>query len=314
MSWTLVYTHALTYAHHTKALHAFPLQSFVEPETEGLPEGFWGWGHGKTVRAGETRVDALKLLRKACDIEISVCSGGLECWAGGQGGVAQEGTEGVCSVPQEEWAMLSAGERLKLVREHVERLVQRKTVERTAAAEREAAAAAAAAAAKEAATCTATAMVDGEASAHGLASGEPALVAASPPPASSLETGGVDSPPPRHFSGLWVGEARPAEGMEHEVPVNPIKWSLSLCPAAAGPSAFGAGFFDDAADVPGQPVLLFVLKGEFVPETSSVKITKEYCNRNIPEALKVEYEGKLQVQPRDERAKRSETHVREKRD
>jgi hypothetical protein len=85
--------------------------------------------------------------------------------------------------------------------------------------------------------------------------------------------------------------------MEHEVPVNPIKWSLTLCPAAAGPSAFGAGFFDDAGDIPGQPVLFFVLKGEFVPETSSVKITKEYCNRNIPEALKVEYDGKLQVLP-----------------
>ena len=112
--------------------------------------------------------------------------------------------------------------------------------------------------------------------------------------------GGVDSLPPRHFSGLWLGEARPAQGMEHEVPVNPIKWSLTLCPAAAGPSAFGAGFFDDAGDIPGQPVLFFVLKGEFVPETSSVKITKEYCNRNIPEALKVEYDGKLQV-PRDAR-------------
>ena len=317
------HTHTLTYAHHTQALHAFPMQSFVAPETEGLPEGFWGWGHGKTVRAGETRVDALKLLRKACDIEISVCSGGLECWAGGQGVVAHEDKEGVCGVPREEWAVLSAGERMKLVREHVERLVQHKTAERTAVAEREAAAAAAAAAAaKEAATGTVTAMVDGEASASEPTSGGPAVVAANPPPASSLEsppprhdeTGGVDSPPPRHFSGLWVGEALPAEGMEHEVPVNPIKWSLSLCPAAAGPSAFGAGFFDDAADVPGQPVLLFVLKGEFVPETSSVKITKEYCNRNIPEALKVEYEGKLQVQPRDEREKRSETHVREKRD
>ena len=27
----------------------------------------------------------------------------------------------------------------------------------------------------------------------------------------------------------WIGEARPAAGLEAEVPVNPIKWSLSLC-------------------------------------------------------------------------------------
>ena len=41
--------------------------------------------------------------------------------------------------------------------------------------------------------------------------------------------------------------------MESEVPVNPIKWSLSLCPGPGpGPSAFGAGFFDDAGDIPGQ--------------------------------------------------------------
>ncbi len=43
---------------------------------------------------------------------------------------------------------------------------------------------------------------------------------------------------------------------------NPIRWSLSLC-AGAAVSAFGAGYFDDAADVPGQPVLHFGLKGAF---------------------------------------------------
>jgi len=49
----------------------------------------------------------------------------------------------------------------------------------------------------------------------------------------------------------WIGEARPAAGLEAEVPVNPIKWSLSLC-AGPAPSAFGAGYFDDAGDIPGQ--------------------------------------------------------------
>jgi hypothetical protein len=43
---------------------------------------------------------------------------------------------------------------------------------------------------------------------------------------------------------------------------NPIRWSLSLC-AGAAVSAFGAGYFDDAADVPGQPVLHFGLRGTF---------------------------------------------------
>ncbi len=33
----------------------------------------------------------------------------------------------------------------------------------------------------------------------------------------------------QHYSGLWIGEAHPAAGSEHDVPVNPIKWSLSLC-------------------------------------------------------------------------------------
>jgi len=34
--------------------------------------------------------------------------------------------------------------------------------------------------------------------------------------------------------------------MEHDVPVNPIKWSLSLCPESGPVSAFGGGYFDDS--------------------------------------------------------------------
>lgn len=78
------------------------------------------------------------------------------------------------------------------------------------------------------------------------------------------------------------------------MPVNPIKWALSICPGPA-PSIFGAGYFDDAGDIPNSPVLFYVLKGEFNGQDRSVKITKTYENRNIPEDLKVEYEGKMQM-------------------
>mmetsp|Transcript_9060 Transcript_9060/g.17721 ORF Transcript_9060/g.17721 Transcript_9060/m.17721 type:complete len:150 (-) Transcript_9060:98-547(-) len=108
---------------------------------------------------------------------------------------------------------------------------------------------------------------------------------------SSSSTKPVDAK--AHYSGLWIGEAQPAPGQEGDVPVNPIKWALSICPGPY-PSIFGAGFFDDAADVPNAPVLFYVLKGEYDPADRSVKITKTYENRNIPEALKVEYAGKLQ--------------------
>ena len=40
----------------------------------------------------------------------------------------------------------------------------------------------------------------------------------------------------RHHSGLWIGEAQPEPGSEHDVPVNPIKWSLSLCPGSGSPA------------------------------------------------------------------------------
>eukprot|EP00854_Cymbomonas_tetramitiformis_P027534 gene27534-33966_t len=62
---------------------------------------------------------------------------------------------------------------------------------------------------------------------------------------------------PMHLSGLWIGEAIPDEEFQHCVPTNPIKWSLTLSPSQGEVSAFGAGYFDDAADVPGQPVLFY---------------------------------------------------------
>jgi hypothetical protein len=44
------------------------------------------------------------------------------------------------------------------------------------------------------------------------------------------------------------------------IQVNPIKWALSLLSEPQGAvSAFGGGFFDDAGDLPGQPVLYFTI-------------------------------------------------------
>lgn len=44
--------------------------------------------------------------------------------------------------------------------------------------------------------------------------------------------------------------------------------------------------------MPGQPVLLFTLRGTFDEGTMAVTVTKEY-QRPIPEQLKVTYEGRL---------------------
>ena len=54
---------------------------------------------------------------------------------------------------------------------------------------------------------------------------------------------------------------------------NPIRWALSLCGGAAV-SAFGAGYFDDAGDVPGQPVLHYGLRGEFRAGDGAVELVK----------------------------------------
>jgi hypothetical protein len=47
---------------------------------------------------------------------------------------------------------------------------------------------------------------------------------------------------------LWrrIGEAKPDEAMEADIPSNPIRWALSLVPGSGAVSAFGGGYFDDA--------------------------------------------------------------------
>lgn len=66
-----------------------------------------------------------------------------------------------------------------------------------------------------------------------------------------------------HFSGLWRGEAIPDPSFDRvDVPTNPITWALSygfdsLEPGF--PPIVGAGYFDDAADIPDDPILGSVL-------------------------------------------------------
>eukprot|EP00239_Pterosperma_sp_CCMP1384_P011603 CAMPEP_0197865372 /NCGR_PEP_ID=MMETSP1438-20131217/43632_1 /TAXON_ID=1461541 /ORGANISM="Pterosperma sp., Strain CCMP1384" /LENGTH=124 /DNA_ID=CAMNT_0043483835 /DNA_START=96 /DNA_END=467 /DNA_ORIENTATION=- len=96
------------------------------------------------------------------------------------------------------------------------------------------------------------------------------------------------------LSGLWLGESKPAPELEGEVPTNPIKWSLCLIPEETHLNAFGAGYFDDAGDIPDQPTLFYTLRGKYDPQTAEVNITKVY-ERPV-EDLTVTYKGKLTFQ------------------
>lgn len=121
----------------------------------------------------------------------------------------------------------------------------------------------------------------------------------------------ADASAPLHVSGLWLGEAAPHPSLAGAaVPTNPIRWALSLSRRAhgsAGPTAFGAGFFDDAGDVPGSPVLLFVLSGSWEAPAAAaagaadgtapgdygtVRLTKSYHHAALM-GQAVEYEGRL---------------------
>lgn len=119
-----------------QALHAFPMASFVTPELEALPDGFWGWGHGKTVRSGATRADTLRQLQRLSSLQLEVSpsgsSGGeaaasFECapagtsgqdsaCVGGEAGAGDSaaGPEMVCGVEKASWEMLEVQDRLDL--------------------------------------------------------------------------------------------------------------------------------------------------------------------------------------------------------
>ena len=73
------------------------------------------------------------------------------------------------------------------------------------------------------------------------------------------------------ISGTWLGSAAPefdqgvvvSADTSGTVAVNPISWALSIGSEAVtpgGPRVFGAGFFDDAGDIPGNPLLFYILK------------------------------------------------------
>ena len=144
---------------------------------------------------------------------------------------------------------------------------------------------------------------------------------------------------PRHVSGLWRGEAVPAAALADsvrlrtpprappwlhaaltwhslallrygaQVPVNPIVWSLTLLHPSTV-SAFGAGFFEDAGDVPGEPVLMYTLRGEWQPgdagggggaggasseaDGGAVRLVKEYTSPSLfGVGPTVRYDGRL---------------------
>ncbi|KAH3763166.1 fatty-acid-coa ligase FadD [Pelomyxa schiedti] len=129
-----------------------------------------------------------------------------------------------------------------------------------------------------------------------------------------------DAAEKRHFSGLWLGQAAPDPSLEaFFIATNPIRWSLSIVDdraalsvpqlrerarggsssssssgGSSGPGGlvFGCGFFDDAADVPNQPLLFFSLIGTFDRQTSTVCLIKEYEDKSA--GYTVEYTGKIE--------------------
>jgi len=102
---------------------------------------------------------------------------------------------------------------------------------------------------------------------------------------------------PQHVSGLWIGQAVPDASLA-DVPVNPIRWSATLTrpdvfPGA--PSFFGAGYFDDAADVENSPVLFYTLRGVWDPEQGTVEFDKVYETEKISSDFAIKYEGRVDL-------------------
>ena len=107
---------------------------------------------------------------------------------------------------------------------------------------------------------------------------------------------------PLHVSGLWIGKAVPHPSLSRgrrAVPTNPIVWSLSLVrpDAVQTVSAFGAGYFQDSADIQGFPVLTYSLRGQWEAASSGptfgrVTLEKKYTHPGAADIV-VEYDGHL---------------------
>lgn len=92
------------------------------------------------------------------------------------------------------------------------------------------------------------------------------------------------------YSGLWVGEAVPADHLQSDTPTNPIKWAMTCAQDADGRcrNVQGAGFFDDSGDIPDYPILFYTLCGgtenEFVKKYEPPVpdfLTVQYSNVNV---------------------------------
>jgi len=104
--------------------------------------------------------------------------------------------------------------------------------------------------------------------------------------------------PDVHVSGLWEGNAVPAEELsEFGIPANPVNWSLALVKphlSVETPCAFGCGFFNDSGDVPDQPVLFYTLFGKIDHRSPTIKITKTYEKHAETEGYDVEYDANFE--------------------
>ena len=91
------------------------------------------------------------------------------------------------------------------------------------------------------------------------------------------------------LSGLWTGEAQPAEELvDFLIPVNPIRWCFTLFRANNDLwQLFGSGYFNDSADIPHQPLLFFTLNGKGTLD--DMAIIKKYA---VIEQH-VDYRGKI---------------------
>lgn len=91
------------------------------------------------------------------------------------------------------------------------------------------------------------------------------------------------------MGGLFLGEAVPAAHLVATVPRNPIKWVLAATKSDGDTHhLIGAGFFDDAGDFPGAPVLYFFLRGTLAADMS-FELEKVYERKTG--GLSVQYKG-----------------------